>query len=93
MTKEMVLEFTSDKFYKISRSIYGGSRIETWIFDKDKMQLEILKEVAVMDEDRKQAVGAAFLLMEFAEGFGYNIREQFPTLVFTNGKLTDVYQY
>ncbi|HPK86377.1 MAG: hypothetical protein KBG25_08125 [Paludibacteraceae bacterium] len=93
MTKEMVLEFTSDKCYKISRSIRSGMTIETWIFDKDKMQLELLKEVADMDEDQKQAAGAAFLLMELAEGFGYNIRDQFPTLVFTNGKLTDVYQY
>lgn len=93
MTKEMVLEFTSDKFYKISRSIHSGMTIETWVFDKDKMQLEMLKEVADMDEEQKQAAGAAFLLMGLAENFGYNIRDQYPTLVFTNGKLTDVYQY
>ncbi len=94
MTKEMVLEFTSDKYYKISRSIHNGMTIETWVFDKNKMQLEILNETANMDEDKKQAaVVAGLLMMGFAKELGYNFRDQFPTLVFTNGKLTDVYQY
>lgn len=91
MTKEMVLEFTSDKCYKISKSIHSGMTIETWTFDKDKMQLEMLKE-SKNQEDAQTALGV-MMIMGLAEGFGYNIRDQFPTLVFKNGKLTDVYQY
>jgi hypothetical protein len=92
MTKEMVLEFASDKVYKISRSIRNGKTMEMWKFDKAKMQMAILVESAQLDEEAKQSVAALVLIMEYAQMFGFDIESQFPTLVFTNGILTDVYQ-
>jgi hypothetical protein len=92
MTKEMVLEFTSDKFYKIDRYIRSGVTIEVWQFDKDKMYWALMKESSSMDKKQKEAIGMAMLLGEFVESWGMgSIKSQFPSLVFTNGKLTDVY--
>lgn len=86
MTKEMILEFSSEKLYKVSKVIRNGNSIEIWEFDRQKMQLEILKESG---EDGAKAL----LAVSFLENLGFgNINSQFPTLVFTNGKLTDVYQ-
>jgi len=86
MTKEMIIEFSSEILYKISKVIRNGNSIEIWEFDRQKMELATLKESG---EDGAKALLALSLLENL--GFG-NINSQFPTLVFTNGKLTDVYQ-
>lgn len=86
MTKEMVLEFSNENYYKISKVIRNGSSIEIWEFDKEKMENETIKE------NGKEGV-VSLLALSYFEGSGIgNIESRFPTLVFTNGKLTDVYQ-
>lgn len=85
MTKEMVLEFTSDKYYKISKVIFNGLLVETWRFDKRKMSLEILKE--------KGKEGAQVLMgLSFAESLGFGM-ESVPTLIFTDGKISGIFQH
>lgn len=86
MTKEMVLEFTSEKIYKISKAIRNGDNIEIWEFDQQKLAQEMIKEEG---EDGAMTLLALSLMENLGMG---NINSQFPTLVFTNNKLTDVYQ-
>ena len=86
MTKQMILEFSSEKLYKISKVIRNGSTIEIWEFDRHKMELETLKDGG---EDGAKALLAISLLENL--GFG-NINSQFPNLEFTNGKLTGIFQ-
>jgi hypothetical protein len=86
MTKKMVLEFTSQKIYKISKAIRNGNYIEIWELDPQKLAWETIKE-----EGEKGAM--TLLALSLIENLGMgNINSQFPTLVFTNDKLTDVYQ-
>ena len=85
MTKEMILEFSSEKIYKISKVLRNGHTIEIWEFDSQKMALETLKESG---EDGAKAL----MVLGFMENFGLNINSQFPNLEFTDGKLTGVYQ-
>lgn len=86
MTKEMVLEFTSEKIYKISKAIRNGDYIEIWEFDPQKLAQEMIEE-----EGEEGAM--TFLALSLMENLGMgSINSQFPTLVFTNNKLTDVYQ-
>ena len=86
MTKEMILEFSSEKLYKVSKVIRNGNTIEIWEFDRHKMEVETLKDGG---EDGAKALLAISLLENL--GFG-NINSQFPNLEFTNGKLTGVFQ-
>ena len=86
MSKEMVLELTTEKIYKISKSIRNGNYIEIWEFDPQKLVQETIKE------DGEEGA-MALLAIGVYENLGMiNINSQFPTLVFTNDKLTDVYQ-
>jgi hypothetical protein len=86
MTKQMILEFSSEKLYKISKVIRNGNTIEIWEFDRQKMALETLNEGG---EDGAKAL----MVLGFIENLGLgNINSQFPNLEFTNGKLTGVYQ-
>jgi hypothetical protein len=87
MTKEMLLEFTNDKYYKISKMIRNGNSIEIWEFDKQKMMLEILKS------GNEKEAKSLIVFTEFENiGLVDNLESGFPTLVFSNGQLTDVYQ-
>lgn len=86
MTKDMVLEFTSEKIYKISKVIRNKNYIEIWEFDPQKLAKETIKK-----EGEKG--GLTLLSLSLIENLGMgNINSQFPTLVFINNKLTDVYQ-
>lgn len=86
MTKPMVLEFSSEKYYNISKVISNGNYIEKWVFDKQKIEREVIKEGSKEGAE-------ALLIMSFLENFvSGGISTQFPTLVFTNGKLTGIYQ-
>jgi hypothetical protein len=92
MTKEMVLEFTSNKVYKISKSIRNGKSVERWKFDETKFMLELANESSKLDEKGREAIGGLLVIMQFAEMLGIDIKSQFPDLIFTNGVLTDVLQ-
>lgn len=86
MTKEMIREFSYEKFYKVSKVIRNGNTIELWEFDRHKMELEASNEGG---EDGAKVL----LLLSFLDNLGLgNINSKFPTLEFTNGKLTGVYQ-
>lgn len=86
MTKDMVLEFTSENFYKISKAIRDGNYIEIWEFDPQKLAQETVKK-----EGEKGVM--TLLALSLMENLGMgNINSQFPTLVFRNDKLTDIYQ-
>jgi len=93
MTKEMILEFNFEYFpkihfeyfYKISKVFRYGNSIEIWEFDAQKTALEIAK--GGEDEVMK------LVKLGVAERMGLvNIDSNFPTLVFTNGKLTEINQ-
>jgi hypothetical protein len=85
MTKEMVLEFTSEKIYKISKAVRDGNYIEKWEFDLYKLTQEIKKE-------KGQHGLNTFWRLALMEGLVADLASQSPTLIFTNGKLTDVIQ-
>jgi len=87
MTKEMVLEFTNDKYYKISKLIRNGISIEIWEFSKQKMMSEIIKS-----GDKNETNNLLVFSQYENMGLVDNLESGFPTLVFSNGKLTDVYQ-
>ena len=91
MSQAMVSEVWNKDFFVISKSVRSGKSIEIWEFSKDKMQMAILNEGAKnKDSGGGEAALAAIFLMGLSEQLG---GPKAPSmLIFTNGKLTDVYR-
>jgi hypothetical protein len=84
MTKEMVLEFTYGKAYKISEATRDGKYIEIWEFDPQKFAQEIAK---------KEGATALSLLSMYEEIGMIDIKSKFPNLIFTDNKLSAILQH
>lgn len=84
MTKEMVLEFTYGKAYKISEATRDGKYIEIWEFDPQKFAQEIAK---------KEGADALNLLSMYEDLGMIDIKSKFPNLIFTNNKLSAILQH
>ena len=87
MTQRMCQEIINIKSYDIGKSILSGHRIETWTFNKDKQDMQI---VAAMTQLSGEEAMALALLMGFADSVGVSTTK-YSVLVFTDGKLTSLY--
>jgi len=91
MSKAMVNEVWKKEYFNISTALRNNQIIEIWEFDKDKMQLEIIKEGTKNkgNEGGEAALTAVLMMNLYEEQFG---EIPFPkTLVLINNKLTDIY--
>lgn len=83
MTKEMVLEFTYGKAYKISEVKRDGKYIEIWEFDPQKLAQEI---------EKKEGATELNLLSMYEDLGMIDIKSKFPNLIFTDNKLSAILQ-
>ena len=91
MTKAMVNEVWKKEYFNISTVLRNNQMIEVWEFNKEKMQVEIIKEGSKNKgkEGGDAALATVLMMNLYEKQFG---ELAFPkTLVFNNNKLTDIY--
>ncbi len=89
MSQAMVNEIWNKNFFRISTIVRDNKTIVIWKFDKEKMQMEIMKEGSKNKENEDGAL-ALILAMNFSEKMGGLDIPQI--LIFTNNRLTDIYK-
>ncbi len=89
MSQAMVNEVWDKNFFRISTVVRNNKTIEIWEFDKEKMQIEIIKE-GTKNKENRDGAAALILMMNLSEKLGGLTFPQM--LIFTNNKLTDIYK-
>lgn len=87
MTKQMCEEVINLQIYDISKSRYAGHTVETWQFNKNKQNLQVVGTMSKLSSE--EAVALAFLI-GLADNMGAS-SPKYAILVFTDGKLTGIY--
>lgn len=91
MSQAMVNEVYNKTFFNRRTAVRNSQTIEVWKFDKEKMQVEILKEGAKnKDNGGGEAALAAIFMMNFSEQMGGTTVPKM--LIFKNNKLTEIYR-
>lgn len=91
MTKAMVNEVWKKEYFNISTVLRNNQIIEIWVFNKEKMQMDIINEgIKNKGKEGGEAAFNTILMMNlYEEQFG---KITFPKkLVLNNNKLTDIY--
>ena len=87
MTQQMCQEIIDRKNYDIEKRYYAGHIIETWTFNKDKQENQVMKNL--LHTPKEDALAIAFA-WGFADMFGLTSPKYF-ILIFCDGKLTNIY--
>lgn len=90
MTKEMVKEIVKEKWYKIEYHSYSsGNKYEYWNFDTYRFLADNSNEIRSDNTLRDGMAG----IWAISKLFGIDMKDtiKLPSLVFTNGKLTEIH--
>ncbi len=88
MTREMCREVIDVTVYDIEKRLIYGHVIESWIFSKEKQEMQVLGAMSEC-ESVEEALFMA-LLLEMTNSFVGEIVPKYTVLVFTDGRLTSM---
>lgn len=86
MTREMCQEVVDLTVYDVGKSLENGHLVETWLFNKDKQDLQLAAAMSQLSGEEAMLLA---LFAGLADTMG--VTPKYTFLVFTDGELTVVY--